>query len=163
MIKSWARRIIILLVISNLVFIATSIVYKSKIDNQVFKVYTFEGESKDIRLCNGVIIISSAKQIVNGGQIQYIGDKLENIQFYSKTISIDKKPIVSTSVGGMPVTTFPNEILLNRDVGGISSMKLFSDIDINSIKDHLDFNLYCVTTDGKPHNYAVKLNVQEII
>lgn len=166
MIKSWAKFVIALLVITNLLFIATSIFYKSKIDNQVFKVYSFEGESNDIRLSNGIIIISSAKQIVNGGQIQYLGEKLENIIFYSKTISIDGKTILSNSVsnsGEIPGMTFPNEILLNRDVGGISAKKLFSDKDINAIKDSLYFNLYCVTGDNKPKNYTIKLKVTEIL
>ncbi|KLU63945.1 hypothetical protein DEAC_c41740 [Desulfosporosinus acididurans] len=169
MIKNCAKFIIILLIITNLIFISTTVFYKSKIDNQVFKVYTFEGENKDIRLSNGIIIIYPSKQIVNGGQIHYIGNKLGNIKFYSKTIYLNKQGhqdhILSNSMLDYngPLMTFPDELLLNRDIGGISGEKLLSDNDIKTIKDNLCFSLNCTLDDGKPINFIVKLSVKEIL
>ncbi|EHQ88931.1 hypothetical protein [Desulfosporosinus youngiae] len=170
MIKNWAKLIIILLIITNLIFISTTVFYKRIIDNQVFKVYTFEGESNDIRLSNGIIIISSGKQIVNGGQIQYVGNKLGNIKSYSKTIYLDKQgsqqPVLSNTVlnyNSITGMTFPDELSLNRAIGEISSEELFSDKDINAFKDNLYFSLTYTQDDGNPKNFIVKLSVKKIL
>ncbi|MGC7871041.1 hypothetical protein ACPUYX_05855 [Desulfosporosinus sp. SYSU MS00001] len=170
MIKNRTKLISILLLITNLIFISTTVFYRSKIDNQVFKVYTFEGETNNIQLDNGVIIITPGKHIVNGGQIQYVGNKLGNIKFYSKTIYLDKQggqdTILSNRVSdytSVMKMTFPDELLLNRDIGEISSEKLLSDNDIKNIKDNLYFSLTCTPNDGKPINFIAKLNVKEIL
>ncbi|GAB6174459.1 hypothetical protein JCM15765_39370 [Paradesulfitobacterium aromaticivorans] len=168
--RNWTKLVIVLLIITNLIFIGTTVFYKDKIDNQVLKVYTFEGAGNDIQLSNGIIIISSGKQIVNGGQIQYIGNKLENIKSYSKTIYLDKQgskdPVLSNSVSnttGIPGMTFPEELLLNKDVGQLSGEKLFNDKNISSIKDNLYFSLKCISEYGKDEDFVVKLNVKEIL
>jgi len=71
--KEWTKIIIISLLVTNSIFIFTTL--NSKINNPVFKVYSYEGASDDIKISNGVIIISKDKQIVNGGEIQYLGEK----------------------------------------------------------------------------------------
>lgn len=168
--KNWPKLIIVLLIITNLIFIGTTVHYINKDQNQELKVYTFEGTNNNIRLSKGIIIISSDKQIVNGGQIQYEGNKLGNIKLYSKTIYLDKQgskdPVLSNSVSntkGIPGMAFPDELLLTRDVGEISGQKLFSDKDINTIKDNLYFSLNCIPEDGKAEDFVVKLNVKEIL
>ncbi|AFM41092.1 hypothetical protein Desaci_2126 [Desulfosporosinus acidiphilus SJ4] len=86
--------------------------------------YTFEGETNNIQLDNGVII-TSGKQIVDGGQILYVGNKLDNIKFYSKTIYLDKQggqnTILSNCVSDYTSSTgmsFPDELSLNRYIQG---------------------------------------------
>lgn len=168
--KSFILGAFVLLLIANIVLVRTTVLYKTKIDNQVFKVYSFEGESKDIRISDGLVIIFPSKQTVSGGNIKYIGNKQENIHSYSKTIYLDKQlskdVILSNSVsfaGDIKGTSFPDEFLLNKDIGEISSEKLFNKDAINNIKDNLYFSLNYSTDDGKTGNYTIKLNVEEFI
>ncbi|WP_435791766.1 hypothetical protein [Clostridium sp.] len=165
--KSLSRGLLIFLFITNVIFVATTVLYKTKIDKQVFKVYSFEGEGSDIRISNGIVIISPNKHIVNGGEIRYIGDSQEKLQSYSKTIYLDKqveKEVVlsdSVSFAGNTQITIPGEFLLNKGVGEISSGKLFSKDEINIIKDNLYFSLDYETVDGQRENSTVKLKVTE--
>lgn len=101
-----------------------TMLYKNKIDKQVFTVYSFKGENSDIKISDGIIIIYPNKQIVNGGKIQYIGNKQESIKSYSKNIYLNKQgnkeKILSNSVSfevNSKKTTFPDEFLLNKDIG----------------------------------------------
>lgn len=156
------------LLITNIIFISSTIVYKTKIDKQEFKVYSFEGEDKNIRISSGIIIISPSKQTVSGGKIQYIGNKHENIQSYSKNIYLNKKgnkhSILLDSVSFEDEnkrTTFLDEFLLNENLGQISSEKLFTEEDIKIIKDNLYFSLNYLTADGQSGNFIVKLKVKE--
>jgi len=43
--------------------------YKTKLDNQEFKVYSFQGENTDIRVTEGLIILFPNRHIVIGGNI----------------------------------------------------------------------------------------------
>lgn len=61
--------IMIFLLISNIIFISTTMLYKNKIDKQIFKVYSFEGENNNIKISDGIIVIYPNKQILNGGKI----------------------------------------------------------------------------------------------
>ncbi|CAH2214881.1 hypothetical protein [Tepidibacter aestuarii] len=160
--------VFIFLFITNIIFIRTTVSYKNKLDNQVFKVYSFEGESNGIKISDGLILISTNKHSLIGGKIQYKTNKEENIKSYFKTIYIDKqgnKEIVllnsSSHSGDNSKTISPDGFLLNEGIGEISSKKLFSEEEINIIKDNLYFSLDCSTDDGKRHNYIVKLKVKE--
>jgi hypothetical protein len=162
--------IFIFLIISNIVFIITTTFYKTKIDKQDFKVYSFDGENKDIRISNGVIIISPNKQILSGGEIVYKGNKNENIQSYSKKIYLNNQRNMENIVLCNSVsfandnkgTDFPDEFVLNKSVGGISSEKLFSEENLNIIKDSLYFSLDYSKVNGETGNFTIKLNMNEI-
>ncbi|WP_394900268.1 hypothetical protein, partial [Clostridium butyricum] len=150
-------------------FIITTTLYKNKIDNQYFKVYSFNGENKDIRISNGIIIVYPNKQIVSGGEILYTGSKNENIQSYSKKIYINEEGnndnvVLSNSVSlqnDNKGIVFPDEFLLNKGVGEISSEKLFSE-DLNIIKDNFYFCLDYSKVNGEKGNFIIKLNVNEV-
>ena len=150
-------------------FIITTTLYKNKIDNQYFKVYSFNGENKDIRISNGIIIVYPNKQIVNGGEILYTGSKNENIKSYSKKIYINEEGnnenvVLSNSVSlqnDNKGIVFPDEFLLNKSVGEISSEKLFSE-DLNIIKDNFYFSLDYSKVNGEKGNFIIKLNVNEV-
>ena len=169
--KKWSKLIIIFLLITNSIFIATTLMYKNtSTNNTVYKIYSFQGESDDIRLSDGVIVISPLNQLVKGGKIQYLGQKKEHITAYTKTIYEDHQgtieAIVTTSVSEVGATngmTFPDELLLNQSIGEISSEKLFREEDISSILDNLYFSLNGLTSEGKPFTYKVKLNVKELL
>ncbi len=158
----------VFLFITNMIFISTTVFYKTKIDKQVFKVYSFEAENTDIKINDGLVIISPNKQIVNGGKIWYVGDKQEHIQSYSKTIYLNKqgnKEIVLSNVvsiaGDSNGTAFSDVFLLNKSIGEINSEKLFSPDDINIINDNLYFSLDYLTINGEKGNITIKLNVKE--
>ena len=165
--KSLLFGLLIFLLITNAIFIGTTVLYKTKIDKQVFKVYSFEGEGTDIKISNGLVIISPNKHTVYGGEIQYLGKSQEKLQSYSETIYLDKKvekDIVlsnAASFEGDTGITISGEFLLNKGVGEISSGKLFSEDDINIIKDNLYFSLDYETVDGQRRNSTVKLKVNE--
>ncbi len=166
--KSIVLGVLILLFITNIIFIFTTVLYKTKIDEQVFKVYSFEAENIDIKISDGLVIISPNKQIVHGGKIQYLGNQKENIESYSKTIFLNqngnKEIILSNAVSiadDNDGASFSDEFLLNRDIGEISSEKLFSPDDINIINDNLYFSLDYSTINGEKGNITIKLNVKE--
>jgi len=159
----------IFLIILTTILANTTIFYKTKIDNQEFKVYSFGVENKDIRISNGLILISPNKEIVNGGEILYTGSKYENIQSYSKTIYINKHgkkdTVLSNSVsyaGDNNGIEFPDEFSLNNSIGEISSEKLFSKDTLNSIKDNLYFSLDYLKVNGETGNFTAKLEVNEV-
>jgi hypothetical protein len=167
--KKWALAVIIFLVITNTIFIITTVLYKNKTNNKVLKIYTFGGESKDIRISDGVIIISSDKHIIDGGKVEYIGKKQDNIKSYTKTIYLNNHKAnnmlltgaVSHS-GDTNGITFPDEFLLNEEVGGINAEKLLSEENISTIKDNLYFSLVYSTKEGKSAEDTIKLRVKEI-
>lgn len=166
--KSRVIWIVVFLLVSGMVFVATTALYKNKIDKQEFKVYSFEGEDKNLRISNGLVIIAPDKQVVNGGKIQYLGNRLENIQSYSETIYLAKPggndTILTNSLslpGNSKGTEFPDVFSLNKSTGEISSEKLFSKDDMNLIKNNLYFSLDYSSVDGQKGNFTIKLNVKE--
>ncbi|OOM82601.1 hypothetical protein CLPUN_00210 [Clostridium puniceum] len=160
--------ILIFLLISNIVFIGMTVLYKSKIVNQAFRVYSFDGENSDIKISDGIIIIYNNKQIVDGGKMQYIGNKQERVKSYSKNIYINKqgskKKILSNAVSfevNSKEITFNDEFLLNKDIREISSDNLFSEEDINIMEDNLYFSLHYSTDEEKEESIIIKLKLKE--
>ncbi|WP_346848886.1 hypothetical protein [uncultured Clostridium sp.] len=166
--RSFIFWIVFFLVITNIVFIGTTIWYKTKLDNQEFKVYSFQGENTDIRLTEGLIILFPNKHIVSGGNIQYIGRKEEQIESYSESIYLDKEGdkdiVLSKAVSNgwdNKGTSLSGELLLNKSIGEISSQQLFNKEQLGLIKNNLYFNLQYSTVDGKIENSIIMLNVEE--
>ena len=166
--KSLVFGVLVFLLITNIIFISITVAYKTKVDKQIFKVYSFEGEDPDIKISDGLVILSPNKQIVNGGKIQYIGNTQKDIQYYSKTIYIDnqgdKDIVLSNSVsftGDNVETAFPNEFLLNKDIGEIASERLFTEDAMNIIKDNLYFSLDYSTVHGQTGKITMRLKVKE--
>lgn len=160
--------IVFFLVITNIVFIGTTIWYKTKMDKQEFKVYSFQGENTDIRITDGLIIMSPIKHIVSGGNIQYIGSKEEQIESYSESIYLDKegdKDVVLLKTVSMEMDnkgiSLSDELLLNKSIGEISSQQLFNEEQLGLIKNNLYFSLRYSTVDGKIENSIIMLNVEE--
>lgn len=160
--------IMFFLVITNIVFIGTTIWYKTKLDKQEFKVYSFQGENTDIRVTEGLIILFPNRHIVIGGNIQYIGSKEEQIESYSESIYLDKegdKDVVLLKTVSMEMdnkgTSLSGELLLNKSIGEISSQQLFNEEQLGLIKNNLYFNLQYSTVDGKIENSTIMLNVEE--
>ncbi|EHI99606.1 hypothetical protein CDLVIII_3016 [Clostridium sp. DL-VIII] len=166
--KSILIGFLIFLLIGSIILIRMIVSYKTEFDRQESKVYSFSGKDTNIRISNGIIIIFPNKQIVNGGDIQFIGNNQEKIKSYSKTIYLDKKVnkdiILSNTVsyqGCADGAMFADEFLSNKSAGEISSDKLFTKSDINNIKDNLYFSLEYSTVDGKTEHFTIKLNVKE--
>ena len=166
--RSFILWIMFFLVITNIVFISTTIGYKTKLDKQEFKVYSFQGESADIRITDGLIIISPNKHIVSGGNIQYIGSKQEQIESNSETIYLDKegdKDIVLLKTVSIEMdnkgTSLSDELLLNKSIGEKRSQQLLNEEQLELIKNNLYFNLNYLKDDGQTGNFIVKLNVKE--
>lgn len=159
--------IVFFLVITNIVFIGTTIWYKTNMDKQEFKVYSFQGENTDIRITDGLIIMSPNKHIVSGGNIQYIGSKEEQIESYSESIYLDKegdKDVVLLKTVSMEMdnkgTSLSDELLLNKSIGEISSQQLFNEEQLGLIKNNLYFSLRYSTVDGEIENSIIMLNVE---
>jgi len=137
-------------------------------DKQEFKVYSFQGENTDIRITDGLIIMSPNKHIVSGGNIQYIGSKEEQIESYSESIYLDKegdKDVVLLKTVSMEMDnkgiSLSDELLLNKSIGEISSQQLFNEEQLGLIKNNLYFSLRYSTVDGKIENSIIMLNVEE--
>lgn len=168
-VKKRSTSVIAILVILNIVFISTTIWYKYKLNNPQVKFYTVEGESKDIKITNGLIIIYPKYQIFLAGDLQYLSETKNNVQNYSLNIYLDKpdmsKPILSTSLsyeGVTKGTVFPDEFILNKNLGEIRSKDLFTKEDIKDFKNNMYFSLKGSTMDKKDFEYKIKLDVKEI-
>lgn len=166
--RKFVLGVIVFLVITNIICLGTTVLYKTKIVKQEFKVYSFQGEDEDLRISNGFVMISPNRQMLSGGDIQYKGKKLENIQIYSKTIYLQKEGykdvVLSNSVsltGDTKGMVFPDTLSLNRRVGEISSEKLFGVDDLDIIKDILYFSLDYAQVNGQKGNFTIKLKVKE--
>jgi hypothetical protein len=166
--------IIALLIISNVIFISTTLSYKSKLNTaeaklapENYKLYFFEGEDNNIKLTNGVVIISPNKELVNGGKIEYVGKGNEKIIAYTTTLYLDKegkKDVIfsnSASLGAPNGITFSDEFSLNKTIGGISSKKLFSADSLEKLKDNLYLSIDYVKDNFEKGNFTVKLKVTE--
>lgn len=166
--KKYSTNVIAILVILNIIFISTTIWYKYKLNNEQVEFYTFEGESKDIKLTNGLIVIYPNYQIFSAGDLQYLSETKNNVKNYSLDIYLDKpnmsKPILSTSLsyeGTTKGTIFPDEFILNKNLGEIRSQTLFTKDDIKYFN-NMYFSLKGSTMDNKNFEYTIKLNVKEI-
>lgn len=133
-----------------------------------FKVYSFQGENDRVKINNGTLILSSNKDIINGGTIQYTGNKIQNIDSYSETVYFnkngDKKILLSSSFsysGENGTVVFPDDLILNKTLSETSTENLFLGTDSEFIKDNLYFSLNYSTRDGKKEDITLKLNVKE--
>lgn len=166
--KSLLLGLLIFLLITNVIFIGTTVLYKTQLDKKVLRVYSFAGEGTDISISDGLIIITPDQQIVHGGKIQYTGNKPDKIQSYSKSIYLnkpgDRDIVLSASVsfaGDNTGVALADEFLLNNDMGDISSERLFAEEDINLINNNLYFSLDYSTIDGQTGNSTIILKVKE--
>ncbi|MEA4822320.1 MAG: hypothetical protein VB122_08875 [Erysipelotrichales bacterium] len=163
--SKWTKFAIIFLLITNLVFIFTTVKYRNINNCSVFKAYSYKGQNDAIKINNGVIILSKDKHVIQGGELQYMGERLENIKSYTKTIYINnhgnKETLLESSVvtSGFNGIIFPDDLLLNENLGNIEGGKLF----LTDGFENLYFSLEGITNEGKEFNYELKLEVKELI
>lgn len=158
-----------LLVISNIVLAITSISYKNKMNsykNQISKVYKFDGENEEIKISNGLIVVSPQKTTIIGGDIQYNGPKKQKVQSYTKTLYLNKQGnkdsllIIGVSTGAG--VNFPDEFAINKSIGEISGGRIFFDNDLKNITNNLYFSIDYSSIFGPKGSSTVKLNVHEV-
>lgn len=161
--------LIIVLLITNVIFITTTVVYKYKSTNSSLKIYSIKGENSDMKINDGFILLSKDKELLNGGNVEFSGNSIPNINYYSKSIFIDKHgerdTILLNSIsheGDYKVDSLRDELLANKTIGTISSETLFSNTDIDSIKDNLYFCFEYKTTNNEKKEIVVKLDVNEV-
>ncbi|MGE7603421.1 hypothetical protein ACQKL5_13170 [Peribacillus sp. NPDC097675] len=157
--KKWYLFAIIICIIGILFFL-----YKGKEET---KVYSFSGSSDELKIHNGVIILSPKKQVVYGGEVEYIGPKRTHIKTYFKSIYLNDeeaivlKSSVSNGVKGDGLS-FPAELKLNKENGSISSEELLTEQQIKELKENLYYQLEMIMDDGENIKLPLRLEVHEI-
>ena len=131
------------------------------------KVYSFSGSNDELKIHNGVIILSPQKQVVYGGEVEYIGPKRTHIKSYSKTIYIhDEEDVVLKSRASFGVEgdgfSFPAESELNKENGWISSEELLTEQQIKELEENLYYQLEMIKDDGEIIKLPIQLDVREV-
>ncbi|MGM9986250.1 MAG: hypothetical protein ACI35O_03375 [Bacillaceae bacterium] len=167
--KKWLFILIGILVVSNIIFITTTIKNKQKADDPKVEVYAFEGENEDIKLTNGLIIIEPNKQTVYGGNIIYVGEPIENITTYSTKIYVEKDGMKDvlyhggySNEGTDEDIAFPDELILNPAVGAISGENVIGKKDIEALVNNFYVSLSGSMKNGKTFEFPLQLKLNKI-
>lgn len=132
-------------------------------DNTI--VYSFKGESEDLILNNGVVVLSPIQQILYGGELQIKQENLSNLLNYSMeffTLSDEGKETlliskVSDMIEGNGMSIQDNQALSSV----IAENKLTNHLQSN-IENDFYFELTVTKTNGDKQGYPIKLDVTKV-
>lgn len=132
-------------------------------DNTI--VYSFKGESEDLILNNGVVVLSPTQQILYGGELQFKQENLSSLLNYSMeffTLSDEgKETLLISKVSDM---TEGNGMSI-QDHQALSSViaenKLTNHLQ-NNIENDFYFELTVTKTNGDKQSYQIKLDVTKV-
>ena len=132
-------------------------------DNTI--VYSFKGESEDLILNNGVVVLSPTQQILYGGELQFKQENLSSLLNYSMeffTLSDEEKETlliskVSDMTEGNGMSIQDHQALSSV----IAENKLTNHLQ-NNIENDFYFELTVTKTNGDKQSYQIKLDVTKV-
>lgn len=132
-------------------------------DNTI--VYSFKGESENLILNNGVLVLSPTKQILYGGELQFKQENLSNLLNYSMeffTLSDEGKETLliskaSDMTEGNGMSISDNQTLLSA----VAENELTNHLQ-NNIENNFYFELAVTQTNGDKQGYPIKLDVTKV-
>lgn len=155
---------LVLLLVGTVISSVLATSYKFKLDKQKVEIYSVKGGNKDFRLTNGLIIIEPDKEVLVGGEIEYLGKRRNNIRIINEKIVFfdnGKRDIVMIDIteGDNEGMVIPDD--LSSDVGMISG-SLFANANVEIALKNLEYVITCKYINGDIFESRVKLEIKEI-
>ena len=121
-------------------------------------VYSFYGESENLSISNGVIVLSSTEEIFYGGNLE---GELSDVVGYSMTYYIpfsnDERILLSNSVEDMTGGT----INIAGEIGKRSG-DILTTTEIEELRNNLFLKLKTTNLKGEENEYQLQLTLKEI-
>ena len=128
---------------------------------QSFAVYSFSGENEQFKISNGVVVLTSTKEILYGGNLKINQEKFTDITAYSMEfylLSDGKKEILlsnaATDKTGSTIDIYGEIGKISRDV--------ISNITADHLENNLYFELKTTNSKGEKNKYQLKMDVIDI-
>lgn len=161
----YIRLFIVCLIIINIISIVV-IYYKTKVNEQIYKIYMFEGENNELSINNGLIIITPKKQTIIGGEMTYLKGIQDYVKSYSKKLFIDKSNKEENIIFRNSINF--NDVSLTQTsfekmkIGEVTGQNIIKEEYLNDLSNKLYFTFEYTTGEGITINSTVKLEVREV-
>ena len=129
---------------------------------QAVEVYSFSGENDEIRINNGLIIVTEDLERFIGGDLSFKGEEPSDVKAYAEKFFFEKEGIEEgglTNSSTIEGKTEGTEI--DSELGAISSEDLFYGDDLEWIKESLKFSLTGKFMNGEKFDYKLDLLVEK--
>ncbi|MBQ3020989.1 MAG: hypothetical protein IJD92_02040 [Bacilli bacterium] len=153
--------------ISLIINIILLILLNNTITNN--KIYTFSGENEYIKVNDGLIVLNSDINLLNGNNIKYVNKEDYNIKSYKLGYYVmDNNKLVELISTNFE---FENEMLLSETINNFTSFNIFEKNSTSTYftkykKNLIDDGIYLVleakTTDGNTVFCKVNLTISKI-
>lgn len=127
------------------------------------RVYSFSGESDELRVINGVAVIGGENETFYGGELEIKNDSLQNAVAYDMNFYVSD----GTEAWTLLSMTYKNEAndalkIENQEIGQITGAVLNENMDESALQNHLYFDLLLTDENGKTQTYTVPMEVTEV-
>nr|WP_312576954.1 hypothetical protein [Sedimentibacter sp.] len=151
------RIISITLIVIVLCFITSCTTQKNKIE-----IYSFSGEDENIKINNGLIIVTDDLEKFIGGDLSFKGEEPSNVKDYFEKFSFYKDGNEDTIMSNATKTEGTTEGLqISSELGSISGEDLFYGDDLELIKNSLNFSLSGKLMNGEGFEYNLVLVIKK--
>lgn len=135
---------------------------------QPLRVYSFHGENEQLKITNGMIVLSEKNDVFGGGDLQVSEDLQSNITSFSTTFYVasehDDRTILSNAVIDQTGSTIHIDGGLGTVSGdGVILDRVVDEENIADLKNNLFFELTTTDADGKENVYQLQMVVSEIV
>ncbi|HZK33562.1 MAG TPA: hypothetical protein VFC60_03585 [Tissierellaceae bacterium] len=152
------KRIISITLIVTILFLITSCANpKNKTE-----VYTFNGEDENIKVNNGLIIVTDDLEKFIVGDLSFKGEELSDVKHYFAKFFFYKDGDENTILNNSSTIEGATQgQRIHSELGSISSEDLFYGKDLELIKESLNFSLSGKLMNGESFKYNLTLNVKD--
>ena len=126
-------------------------------------VYSLSGESDEITLSNGVLVLTDTEQTLDGGDLRFHpAEPFDTVRYTTKIcLSAGGERSVLISMGAQDTTGGGLEI--SGDVGGCSG-EMLTEEQVSGLKDaSCFFELTCTDRSGEERIYTLPLTLTEVV
>ena len=131
--------------------------YKNE-EPKASRVYSFLGESEELRLTNGIIVIGE-KDAFYGGILETKGDGFDSIKKYIAQFYIEGND--ETILNNAVIDETGSFELKNQEIGQISG-EIFNDAKENSLENGLYFELTITDDSNSTRSYTLPMEIKRI-
>ena len=127
-------------------------------------IYSFSGESDELRIINGIAVIGGENETLYGGELEIKDGDFSGLKEYDMNYFVsdggNKWTLMSMISADETGGTFE---VKNQKVGMISGSVFSKEFDMNTFKNGLYFELTTIDKDGNTETYRVPMKVKEVI
>lgn len=135
---------------------------------QPLMVYSFHGENEQLKVTNGVIVLSDGKDVFYGGDLEINEDFPSNITSFSTTFYVASENKDNTIWSNSVVDQTGSCIQVGGDLGKISGEggvlgTVVDEEQVADLKNNLFFELTTTDTNGEENVYQIQMLVSEVM